>query len=51
MLDNAIVVEVDQYKWRLSFILLLNIYMRWFFIVESLLVCPCLIVMSSCWCC
>ena len=24
--DNAIVVEVDQYKWRLSFILLLSIY-------------------------
>jgi len=22
--DNAIVVEVDQYKWRLSFILFLN---------------------------
>jgi len=26
MLDNASVVEVDQCKWRLSFILLLNIY-------------------------
>jgi len=27
------------------------IYMRWFCIVESLLVCPCIMVMSSCWCC
>jgi len=27
------------------------IYMRWFYIVESLLVCSCIIVMLSCWCC
>ena len=39
---------INQCKWRCTFTLMLvNTYVRWFCIVESLLVCPCIIVMLS----
>jgi len=39
---------INQCKWRCTFTLLLvNTYVRWFRIVESLLVCPCITVILS----
>jgi len=39
---------INQCKWRCTFTLMLvNTYVRWFCIVESLLVCSCIIVILS----
>jgi len=39
---------INQCKWRCTFTLMLvNTYVRWFCVVESLVVCSCIIVMLS----